>query len=318
MATDSSTDGFTPKLTRFPQNLVNRFNALSTSTRAMIWAAAAGLSFSILNTLARSMSIAMHPFQAQFLRYLFGLMVMLPIVLHAGWRMYVPTSVRGQFWRGTVHTIGLALWFTALPHLAMADTTAIGFTGPIFLMLGAALWFQEKMRWERWVAAGVGLAGVLIVVGPKMTGAGGWWALLMLASVPVFSVSFLLTKALSRHDSSSVIVLWQAITVSLLSLPLALPHWQAPTLVQLGWFLVAGILGSTGHYCLTRSLQMADVGATQSIKFLELIWAAALGYLVFGDHLSGATMIGGLVIVTVTVWIARRERGWAAEDTEPQ
>jgi drug/metabolite transporter (DMT)-like permease len=52
-----------------------------------------------------------------------------------------------------VHTVGLCMWFIAIPHITLADTTAIGFTGPIFIMLGAVLVFKEPMRWERWVAA---------------------------------------------------------------------------------------------------------------------------------------------------------------------
>jgi drug/metabolite transporter (DMT)-like permease len=59
----------------------------------------------------------------------------------------------------------------ALPKIPLADMTAIGFTGPIFIMIGAWLFLKEPMRWERWVATGLGFAGVLIVVGPKLRSA---------------------------------------------------------------------------------------------------------------------------------------------------
>jgi drug/metabolite transporter (DMT)-like permease len=87
------------------------------------------------------------------------------------------------------------------------------------------------MRWERWVATAVGFAGMLVVLGPKLSkfsGSGGWWHLVMLASAPVFAASFLLTKALTRTETTEVIVFWQALTVTLFSLPLALPVWQGP------------------------------------------------------------------------------------------
>ena len=87
-----------------------------------------------------------------------------------------------------------------LPHITLADTTAIGFTGPIFIMIGAAWGFGERMRWERWVAALIGLAGVLIVVAPKLAGTGGVYTLVMLASSPVFAASFLITKGLTRYE----------------------------------------------------------------------------------------------------------------------
>lgn len=284
-----------------------RASRLDPTVRGLIWSGTAGLLFVVLNTLMRGLSLAVDPFQTQFLRYLMGLLVMLPLVLRSGLASYRPVNTLGQFTRGGVHTIGLVIWFVAIPHISIADTTAIGFTGPIFIMLGAVLVFKEPMRWERWVAAGLGFAGVLIVVAPKLTGTGGVYTLVMLASSPVFAASFLMTKALTRYERTEVIVLWQAISVTLFSLPLALLHWQAPTLGQWLLFALCGVLGSAGHYCLTNSYAAADISATQSVKFLDLVWATVLGWLAFGDAPNRWTLIGGVVICASTLWIARRE-----------
>jgi drug/metabolite transporter (DMT)-like permease len=275
----------------------------------MLWVALSGLLFSCLNATMRNITLSLDPFESQFLRYLFGMLVMLPLVWRQGLKAYRPVNMSGQLWRGAVHTLGLTLWFTALPHLGLADMTAIGFTGPIFIMLGAAWFLGEKMRGDRWVAAAIGFAGVLVVVAPKFTGQGGVYALLMLASSPVFAASFLMTKTLTRYESPGVIVLWQAISVTVLSLPLSLIHWTAPTIWQWIGFATAGIFGSLGHYCLTRGFRVADISATQSLRFLDLVWASLLGWLVFSDVPSHSTLIGALVILASTVWIARREHG---------
>jgi drug/metabolite transporter (DMT)-like permease len=92
-----------------------------------------------------------------------------------------------------------------------------------------------------------------------------------------------------------------------MSLPLALWHWQAPAPIHWLLFLVCGVLGSTAHYCLTRSYATADISATQSVKFLELVWATLIGWIWFSDHPSRSTLIGGVVICASTLWIARRE-----------
>jgi len=289
-----------------------RADRLPPTVRGLLWSIGAGVLFSLLNTLMRQLALELDPFLTQFLRYLAGLAVMAPLVIRAGWASYRPRNVAGQFARGAVHTAGLCLWFAAIPHITLADTTAIGFTGPIFIMLGAALVFHEPMRWERWLAALIGFAGVLIVVAPKLSGSGGGWSLVMLASAPVFAASFLITKALTRYERPTVIVMWQSVTVALFSLPLALLNWQWPSAVQCLAFAVCGVLGSAGHYCLTRSFSVADISATQSVKFLDLVWASALGWLVFADTPSQWTLAGGVVICAATVWIARREaRGTA-------
>ena len=273
----------------------------------MVWMVLGGFLFSLLNTIARDLTLHLDVYQSQFLRYLFGLLVILPWVWREGWRAYMPVNMAGQFWRGGVHTLGLVLWFTALPKISLADMTAIGFTGPIFIMLGAAWFLGEPMRKDRWIAAIIGFSGVLVVVLPKMSGDGGWYNLVMLASAPVFAASFLITKALTRYEKPGVIVLWQALTVTVLSLPMAIPNWQMPTPMQWLAFAATGVLGTLAHYCLTRAFALADISATQSLRFLDLVWASVLGWLLFGDIPSQSTWLGAFVILWATVWIARRE-----------
>jgi drug/metabolite transporter (DMT)-like permease len=284
-----------------------RASRLDPIVRGLLWAISAGITFTVLNTVMRGLSLTLNPYETQFLRYLFGVLVMLPFVLRTGIASYWPKNVGGQFVRGGVHTAALYLWFMALPHITLAETTAIGFTTPIFIMIGAAWFLAERMRWERWIAAGIGLAGVLIVVAPKLSGSGGIFSLVMLASSPVYAASYLITKRLTRYEHAGVIVVWQAISVATLSLPLALLSWTSPSAGQWLSFLLCGVLGSTGHYLLTRSFSVADISATQSTKFLELVWASALGWLAFGDLPSRSTLIGGVVICASTLWIARRE-----------
>jgi drug/metabolite transporter (DMT)-like permease len=275
--------------------------------RGMLWMALGGILFSVLNTIARVMTLQMDPYEAQFLRYFCGLIIMLPLLWRDGWAAYKPVDIKGQFWRGGVHTVGLILWFTALPKIPMADITAIGFTGPIFIMIGAAWFLGEPMRRDRWIAALIGFAGVMVVVLPNLQGSGGWYNLVMLAASPVFAASFLITKALTRYEKPGVIVLWQSITVSIFSIPMALMHWQNPTLLQWVAFFAAGVLGTAGHYSLTRAFHTADISATQSLRFLDLVWASLMGWLVFSEVPTHSTLLGALVILLSTVWIARRE-----------
>ncbi len=302
--------------------LVERLSALPPTVRGLLWTTLAGAQFVLLNALMRLLSQQIDVFETQFLRYLMALLLILPLAWHRGLANYRPKQIGGQFWRGGVHTAGLCLWFIALPRITLADTTAIGFTTPLFIMIGAYVVFKEPMRWERWVATLVGFGGVLIVVGPKLNGDAGLYNLVMLASAPLFAASFLITKALTRSESNGVILLWQSLTISVFSLPLALPGWQWPTAWQWAGFAVCGLLGSLAHYCLTRSFRIADISATQSMKFLDLVWSALLGWALFADVPTQSTLIGGAVICAATIWVARRESrgtvGQATMDNAPR
>jgi drug/metabolite transporter (DMT)-like permease len=297
----------------------------SPTARGLLWAAGSGVLFGVLNATVRGLSQQLHPMQSQFLRYLLGSVAMLvlvvPALMHtarhrlearqpappnplAAWW---PKNLGGQFTRGAVHTVGLVLWFTALPRIPLADMTAISFTTPVFVMLGAAYVLGEPLHRERWLAVAAGLGGVLVLLAPKLSGTGGVYHLVMLLSAPVFAASFLITKTLTRSETAGVIVLWQSLTVTAFSLPLALWVWQAPTAAQWLGFAVCGVLGTGGHYCLTRSFQSADISSTQSMRFLDLLWAAALGWWMFGDAPAASTLAGGVLICTATLWVARRE-----------
>lgn len=284
-----------------------RAQRVDPSLRALIWAVVAGMLFCCLNVLARAMAQQLESFQAQFMRYLCGILVMLPLVLRHGPAQFMPRRIGGQFTRGAVHAAGLCLWFYALPRIPLANMTAIGFTTPIFIMLGAALVLRERLHGDRWAAALLGFTGVLIVVMPNLSGAGGLNHLVMLASAPMFAVSLLITKAQTGYERPEVIVLWQAITVTIYSMPMAWWVWQPATTLQWGSFVLMGVIGNLAHYCLYRGYRVADISATQSVKFLDLVWSAALGWLVFGDLPSQYTMLGGAVIFAATAWIARRE-----------
>ena len=279
----------------------------SATLRGMAWMALAGLLFCLLNTVARSLALELDPFQTQFLRYLAGLLVLLPFMLRSGLAAWVPHDLKGQGWRGLIHTAGLLMWFWALPHVPLADMTAIGFTGPVFIMAGAVLFLGEPMVGRRWIASGIAFLGVLIVIAPGLSGAGGYWSLVMLASAPLFAASFLITKALTKRDRPEVIVAWQAITVAAFSLPFAIPGWTWPTPEQWGLFLVTGLLGSAGHWCLTEAFRIADMSATQPVKFLDLLWASTLGWIVFAEVPAMTTFAGAAVVVLATTWLARKE-----------
>jgi drug/metabolite transporter (DMT)-like permease len=280
---------------------------LNPTARGLLWMAASGLIFSVLNAATRVMAEELSPFETQFLRYAAGVVVMLPFIARVGPRAYHPNGLAGQAWRGVVHTAGLLLWYLALPRIPLADMTAIGFTTPIFIMVGAVVVFRERMVWARWVSALIGLLGVLVVVGPKMSGSGGFYNLLMLASSPLFACSFLITKALTKRDRPEVIVVWQAIAITVFTLPFAVAEWTWPTVTQWVWMLGLGVAGSAGQYCVTRAIECTDVSATQPVKFLDLIWTSAIGYLAFAEVPGISTVIGGTVIFVATTWIARRE-----------
>lgn len=272
----------------------------------MAWLAFAGVVFAVLNMLMRRLSIEYDPYLTQFWRNFFGMLVMLALLFRHGPVLPRSANFPLQLLRNVVHTLGLTVWFTALGHVPLAEMTAISFTAPLFVTIGAALFLREKVRLRRGLAVAVGFSGVLVVLQP-----GGQSVdlhmIVILASAPIMATSFLLAKVLTRHDSPATIVLWQNVLVTVMSLPLALWFWKWPDLEQFGWLLLCGVLGSIGHISMVQGFKVAEISAIQPINFLALIWSAALGYLVFADVPAVTTWIGAAIILAAATYIARRE-----------
>jgi drug/metabolite transporter (DMT)-like permease len=242
-----------------------------------------------------------------FLRYLFGAMFLLPIVFRLGLYRSLHTNRIGlHVSRGALHTIGIVLWFVALPLTTLAEITALGFTGPIFVTIGAALFLGEDVRLRRWLAVIVGFIGAMIIIRPGFS-ALHIGVICILVSTPIFSASNLISKALARTDSANTIVIWQNIVIVAFGLPFAIWFWQTPSWTDLAWFVAAGACGTLGHICQQRGYQLADITLLQPIGFLSLIWNTLLGYFLFFQSPDVWTFVGAAVIFGSAMYISHRE-----------
>ncbi|WP_332052976.1 DMT family transporter [Reyranella sp.] len=284
-----------------------RWNALSPNLRGILWVGLSGVLFALLNVFTLIPAQHLNPYVMSFLRYFFGSMFLLPIVLRRGLYASMYTRRTGlHVFRGALHTGGMFLWFVGLPLTTLASVTALGFTGPIFITIGAALFLGEDVRLRRWIAVLVGFAGAMIIIRPGF-GDIGIGALCILASTPIFSASNLISKGLARTDSANTIVIWQNLTIVLFAAPVALWFWQTPAWTDILWFVAAGLCGTLGHLSQQNGYQLADITLLQPIGFLSLLWNALLGFLLFSQHPDVWTFVGAAVIFGSAMYISHRE-----------
>jgi len=281
---------------------------LSPTARGLLWMSATGVLFTVLNATLKKISHEMEPWVVGFLRHFLGALVMLVPALRPGVRALWPKAPRLQLVRGLFHGCGMLLWFAAMPLVTLAELTAVGFTGPIFICLGAVLFLGERMSGARWAAVALGFAGVMLVVWPGAQGGGHMTGiLLMLASAPAFAGSFLVAKVLTRTERPDIVVLWQHLLVALFLAPFAAVLWVSPSAAQWALLILCGFVGAGGHYCMTRAFHVADISAVQPARFLELVWAALLGMAIFHTLPDAWTIAGGVLILAGTLWLARHE-----------
>lgn len=244
--------------------------------------------------------------QAAFIRYALGLLFILP-AFRALAKARPSRALMGRFaLRGFVHGFGVILWFYAMARIPIAEVTALGYAAPIFVTIGAALFLGERLHLRRIMAVVAGFTGVLLILRPGFAEISPGH-LAMLGTAPLFATSYLMAKGLTREAGPALIVAMLSLFCTLTLLPGALYHWRPPSLEEVAWLGLTAAFATAGHYTITRAFEAAPITVTQPITFLQLVWAAVLGMILFAEPLDPFVFLGGAVVVASVTYISHRE-----------
>jgi len=278
----------------------------STTLQGIAWMVVSSFLFVGMTGIIRHLGSNMPAIEAAFIRYFFGTLLILPMVIRHWPGIPSKRDTRLFMFRGLVHGGGVILWFYAMARIPIAEVTAIGYVSPIFVTIGAALFLGEKLHFRRIGGVIAGLLGALIILRPGFQEI-NLGQLAQLCAAPLFAMSFLIAKKLTGTQSSSVIVGMLTIASTIILLPGAIIQWRTPLPEELAWLALTAAIATTAHYTLTRAFKAAPITVTQPLGFLQLVWATILGVMVFGEPLDPFVMIGGAVIVGAATYISHRE-----------
>lgn len=252
--------------------------------------------------------------QIMFLR---GLFVFLPISLlvwHAGGlRSLRVRRVTPHLLRGGLMIAGTFLFINGLRHLPFADAISITFAGPLFVTALAAPLLGEVIRWRRWLAVGIGFAGVLIIIRPTSEVA-QWAAIFPLAASMTGALRDILTRKMAQHDSSISVMFYSTIAVTLAGGTTFIGGWQPVAWQDLGLLLLCGTLLGCAHFLMIESFRLAEAALVVPFKYVSMVWAVLLGLVVWGDIPDGWTFLGTAVVIGSGLYILHRERAVKSKD----
>lgn len=246
-----------------------------------------------------------------------GLFIFLPIALIA-WRMgglraLEIRNLGAQGARAGLAMLSTVFYLTALAVMPIADIIAISFAGPLFLTMLATPLLGERVGWRRWTAVVVGFIGVVVMVRP------GSGALQAVALLPVGSalmgalrdiITRRITSDMASAESSVAILCFTSLVVTLAGL-LTLPFgWRTPSLVDLGLLALSGFLIGAAHYLLIEAFRFAEAGLIAPFKYINIVWAALIGFLVWGDIPDRWIVFGASLVIGSGLYIFHRETVW--------
>ena len=196
--------------------------------------------------------------------------------------------------------------FLGLTYLPMAEATAIGFTGPLFIVALSVPMLGERVGWHRWLAVVAGLAGVLVIVRPDGT-VWHWSAATTLLGAICFAIFQILTRRLAGQEKHQTTLIYTSLAGTFWVSLLAPFFWTPPSADHALMFLIIGAMGAAAHLCIIKAFAHAQASLLAPFNYSKLVWVIILGYLVFGDVPGLDTIVGSAIIVSSGLYVLYRE-----------
>lgn len=252
--------------------------------------------------------------QAVFFRAFFSIPV---VFLWLAWIGELAQGVRTKDWRphavrGLAGSCAMGLGFASLKLLPLPEVTALRFVTPVLMVIFAAMLLGERIRMIRITAVLVGLLGVVIISAPRFSVGGTESEMIgvamVLVSATLAALAQIFVKSMAATESTAAIVFYFAATAATLSLFTIPFGWLIPTPAEAALLIGAGLVGGCGQILLTSCYRYADAGTVAPFTYVTMIWSIVIGYFIFSEVPTMATLAGSALIIAAGVVIVYRER----------
>ena len=268
---------------------------------------AATILFSGSDTIAKYLVGSIPAVEIAWIRYTVFVLLAASPLLRNRRTSFRTRRPRMQLARG-LGVVGSAVFFIAsLGYLPIADATAINFVSPLLITVLAIPFLGERVRPQGWLAVGAGFLGMLVVVRPGPAGLQPAAGLVLLSALS-WCAGVLITRKMAGLERPAVTLFWTAVS-GWIVLTLVLPFSLAPLPWRhVGLAVVLGAIASTGQFLAILAYRYARPGVLAPISYLQLIWSATLGYLVFGAAPDRWTVAGAVIIAASGFYVVNGER----------
>ena len=241
--------------------------------------------------------------QVTFLRFAMGALYAVPLWLWKRTPMPARPQWRWHALRSGLLLVALLTWFYALQQLPLVQAVGVGYTAPLFIALLAMWALRERpSRWI-WAALAIGALGVGVALWPELSSThlpGSDARLWGMAAAGVSAITYAGVVVVARHQAQhdalwTILLVQNLLPVMALAVPM-LWLWQPMPASDIPILLLMGALATGGMLCITWAFSHIEASRAAPVEYTGLVWAALLGFLVFGEvptvwSLSSAALI---------------------------
>lgn len=283
------------------------FESLSPNARGAALVSTGSLMLVVMAAVAKYLGNRIPAFELMAFRSGVGFLLLLPLFIKDPLEPFRTKRPGMHLVRGMLGSAGNFCFFWTITHMLLADSTALQFSRPLWTIPLALLFLSETVGTRRIVVSLVGFAGVWMYARPFTAGfdpnaivgaAGGLFAALVIVSI----------KRLSKTEPTRVIMFYYAFWNFAFSLVPAWFVWVTPTLQEWPLLILIGFLGIAGQGMITRGVHYGDTTALAPLDYTRIVYAAAIGYFLFGEAPTIWSWIGMSLVVASSVYLVLSEK----------
>ncbi len=277
--------------------------------RAIAWMLAAVAFFSLMDAGMKMLSASYPTLQVTMLRGAASLpFVLVWVLATAGPRSIIPVRWGLHLLRGVLGMVMIGCFVYALRTLPLSTAYTIYFVSPLLVAALSVPLLGEHVGPRRWVAIGIGLVGVLVVLRPGVDGIISLPGLMVLVAALAYAIASVTVSLLTRTDTSQSMVVWFLLIMAVGAGLLAWPQWQPLQWKHAALIAGMGLAGALGQIALTRAFQLGQASLVAPLEYTGLVWVIGLDLLLWGVLPDRLTWLGGAIIVASGLYLLHRER----------
>ncbi|KGM53348.1 membrane protein [Lysobacter daejeonensis GH1-9] len=249
------------------------------------------------------------PFQVAALRGAASL----PFVL--AWSLFTagPRTLLRVRWslhllRGVLGVVMMAAFAYALRRMPLSTAYSIFFVAPLLITALSVPFLGEHVGPRRWVAIGIGLVGVLVVLRPTGEGVLSLAGIAVLVAALGYAVSAITVRVLARTDSTQAMMVWLLAMMAIGAGAIAWPDWVPLRSADVWLILGVGVAGALGQYAITEAFRLGEASLIAPLEYTALLWGVILDATLWGVLPDRVTWLGAAIIIASGLYLLHRER----------
>ncbi len=280
---------------------------VSDNAKGILWALLATALFAIVAAMAKVAVREYHVLQILFFRQALVFLSCLPSIAKS-----FPESLKTRHPKihaarllGAFVALSCSIWAVAVLPLTTAIT--LGFVQVFFVALLALGLLNESVGKHRIVAVMVGFIGVVIVMQPGVEGMVDVYALIPILGALGAGVAVISVRKLSQTESTATLLVYQSVFVGALAGVPLFWLWITPDFAGTMFLLAMSVLATVANWVGVKALRLGEASVVGNIQYMQLIYAAILGFFFFNEVPDNYTIAGATIIIGSSIYIFHRE-----------